>query len=111
MPEWPIVFQHFVVAAIGFAAAGAAASAYSLVFDGPVRFERAPRGRFGRLMHVLLLMFAGPFVLARNSFKARRVQNRAMGWLAASGAIAATWCLMSGLFILTVLQSAGVPLL
>jgi hypothetical protein len=53
----------------------------------------------------------GRWCLARNSFKARRVQNRAMGWLAASGAIAATWCLMSGLFILSLLQSAGVPLL
>ena len=111
MPEWNDVFQHFLVAGIGFAAAGAAASVYGMVLHRPVRFEKAPEGRAGRLMHVLLLMFAGPLVLARNSFRARRLQNRAMGWIAASGAIAATWCLMSGLFILTMLQSAGVPLL
>jgi hypothetical protein len=111
MPEWNLVFQHFIVAGIGFAAAGAAASVYGLLLEGPARFERAPQGPFGRFMHVILLMFAGPVVLARNSFKARRVQNRAMGWLAASGAIAATWCLMSGLVILCLLQSAGVPLL
>ena len=111
MPETGVVFQHFLVAGIGFAAAGAAASLYALLLEGPARFERLPAGRIGRVLHVVLMMFAGPVVLARNSFRARRLHNRAMGWLAASGAIAATWCLMSGLVILSLLQSSGLALL
>ncbi|MEM8878489.1 MAG: hypothetical protein AAGD23_11565 [Pseudomonadota bacterium] len=111
MPDLSVIFQHFLVAGVGFAAAGAAASVYNMVLHRPVRFERAPDSRLGRLMHVLLLMFAGPLVLARNSFRARRIENRAVGWVAASGAIAATWCLMSGLFILSMLRSASAALL
>lgn len=100
------LFQHFVVVLIGLAAAGASHSIYRLVIDAQPRFDKRPEHTGMAVLHVLLLLFAGPLILARNSYRGRVVEGRAMGWIAASGGIAAGWCLLSGVFILTVINAA-----
>ncbi|MCB1473491.1 MAG: hypothetical protein H6878_11875 [Rhodobiaceae bacterium] len=104
MSAFVTLLQHVVVVLIGFAAAGVAHSAYNLAIAQPPRFDHRPKGTGAAVLHVLLLLFAGPMVLARNSYRGRVVEGRAMGWIAASGGIAAGWCLLSGVFILTLID-------
>ena len=107
MPEFHVLVQPALVCALGFAAAGTAVSLYRFFMEAPLRFDKPPQTRSQRVFHVFALLFGGPMILARNSYRARRLHSRALPWVAASGAIAAGWCLFSGLFILTVLSRLG----
>ncbi|MFN0264032.1 DUF6949 family protein [Tepidamorphus sp. 3E244] len=98
--------MHLLVVFIGIAAAGVAQSAYRLLISDRPRFDKRPEAPSKAVLHVILLLFCGPLVLARNSYRGRMMHGRPIGWIAASGGIAAGWCLMSGVFILTVIEFA-----
>lgn len=100
------IIQHIVVVLIGLAAAGAAQCAYKMFVADRPRFDKRPEATGKAFLHVLLLLFCGPLILARNSYMGRVRQGRALGWVAASGGIAAGWCLLSGVFILTLFDIA-----
>jgi hypothetical protein len=86
-------------AACGFVAAGVLASLYQLVTDKPPRFaidlETIGKGLAG----ILLCAFAGPFIIMRNAIRGRTIENRPVGWLVASTAIATGWSLCSGIVV------------
>lgn len=100
------LLMHVLLLLIGLAAAGAAQAAYRLLISDKPRFDRRPEAVSLAVLHVVLLLFCGPLVLARNSYLGRVRQGRAMGWIAASGGLAAGWCLLSGVFILTAINFA-----
>ena len=86
-------------AACGFVAAGILASFHQLLTGQPARFaidlETIGKGLVG----VLLCAFAGPFIIMRNAIRGRLIENRPMGWLVASTAIATGWSLCSGIVV------------
>lgn len=89
----------FAIAA-GFVAAGVLSSFYQLVTATPARFEFDTERLSAGLVQIVLLMFAGPAILMRNAIRARLIEHRHPGWLAASAAIAACWSLCSGVVVL-----------
>jgi hypothetical protein len=86
-------------AACGFVAAGILASAHQVLTGQPARFaidlETLGRGLLG----VMLCAFAGPFIIMRNAIRGRMIENRPVGWLVASTAIATGWSLCSGIVV------------
>lgn len=85
--------------ACGFVAAGILGSFHQLLTDRPPRFaidlETIGRGVIG----VLICAFAGPFIIMRNAIRGRMIENRPVGWLVASTAIATGWSLCSGIVV------------
>lgn len=101
------VFVLFEAAAIGFVVAGLIGSFYQLVTNKPPRFVAEFEGMVGMLAASVLCMVAGPFIIMRNAIRGRRIEQRPLGWLAASSAIALAWSMCSGILVLyTVIRLA-----
>ena len=86
-------------AACGFVAAGVLGSFYQLLTDQPVRFAIDLETMGKGLLGVLICAFAGPFIIMRNAIRGRMIENRPVGWLVASTAIATGWSLCSGIVV------------
>lgn len=86
-------------AACGFVAAGILSSFHQLLTDRPVRFAIDLETMGKGLLGVLLCAFAGPFIIMRNAIRGRMQENRPVGWLVASTAIATGWSLCSGIVV------------
>lgn len=87
-------------AAVGFVAAGLIGSFYQLVTNKPPRFVAEFEGMVGVLAASMLCMMAGPFIIMRNAIRGHRIEQRPIGWLAASSAIAFAWSICSGVVVL-----------
>lgn len=85
---------------VGFVAAGLIGSFYQLVTNKPPRFVTEFEGMIGVLAASVMCMLAGPFIIMRNAIRGRRLEQRPIGWLAASSAIAFAWSMCSGLVVL-----------
>lgn len=89
-----------LVATVGFVAAGLIGSFYQMVTNRPPRFVAEFEGMVGAVAAGLICILAGPFIIMRNAIRGRRVEQRPLGWLAASSAIAFAWSLCSGVVVL-----------
>lgn len=107
MSAFQEILSHVLMCMIGLAAAGAAHSLYKIVIRKRPSFTRQSDDAGFALVHVVLMMFAGPLVLTRNAMILRKRDNKPIGWLAASSTIAAAWCLLSGVFVLTLIRYAS----
>ena len=85
---------------VGFVSAGVLGSFYQLVTSKPPRFSVSYDSWIGGFTGLFLCGFAGPFIIMRNALNGRRVENRAIGWLFASAAVASGWSLCSGILVL-----------
>lgn len=94
------VMVLFETAAVGFVAAGLIASFYQLVTNKPPRFVAEFEGMVGVLAASVMCMIAGPFIIMRNAIRGHRIEQRPLGWLAASSAIAFAWSSCSGVVVL-----------
>lgn len=83
----------------GFVAAGILSSFYTVITDRPVRFSIEIETLWRGLVDVVLCAFAGPFIIMRNAIRGRLIEQRPVGWLVASTAIAAGWSLCSGIVV------------
>jgi len=90
----------------GFVAAGLLGSFYQLVTSKPPQFAFEFSNIAAGATTVFMVFFAGPFILLRNALRARLIERRPLGWLAASFAIAAMWSSLSGMFVLQLAISA-----
>lgn len=81
----------------GFVAAGVLSSFYTLLTDRPVRFAIELNTLWRGAVDLILCAFAGPFIIMRNAIRGRMQEQRPVGWLVASTAIAAGWSLCSGI--------------
>ncbi len=86
-------------ASCGFVAAGILGSLHQLLTDRPARFAIDLESIGKGLLGVLLCAFAGPFIIMRNAIRGRMIENRPVGWLVASTAIATGWSLCSGIVV------------
>lgn len=94
------LFVAIFSTATGFVSAGILASFYQLVTDEPARFDIGGDRLMTGVAMIILLMFAGPAILMRNAVRGRMIEGRPIGWLFASGSIAAGWSLCSGVVVL-----------
>jgi hypothetical protein len=91
---------YLYVMAVGFVAAGLAASFAQLVSGEPLRFGVEAKSVLASAATVLLCVLAGPAILMRNAWRAGRAQARSPIWLGLSAMIAGVWSLLSGSVLL-----------
>jgi hypothetical protein len=87
-------------AAAGFVAAGFIGSLYQLLTDKPPRFSVEADSILTSISSTFVCIFAGPFIIMRQAIRGRILEDRPLGWLAASAAIAAGWSLCSGIIVI-----------
>jgi hypothetical protein len=87
-------------AAAGFVAAGFVGSLYQLLTDQPPKFSVEADTIFAGISTAFICIFAGPFIIMRQAIRGRVIEDRPLGWLAASTLIAAGWSLCSGVIVL-----------
>lgn len=92
-------FFYAYVTAIGFCAAGVAASLSQLVTGRPLRFGLEGQATLPALFGVFTRVLAGPAIVMRNALKAALL-GRPPYWLALSTLICAFWSFFSGVVIL-----------
>ena len=56
---------------------------------------------------VPFLVFAAPFIIMRNTVRGRMIEGRRVQFVAMATVIAGFWSMMSGTFVLMLLETAG----
>lgn len=105
---WSNSAQSFIALGVGFAFSGALSNGYQLVTAKPASFrllEQAERKQ--ALAAVPFLVFAAPFIIMRNTLRARRADGGNFGFAAMATLVAGFWSLMSGTIVVMLLQKAG----
>ena len=100
------VFALAYVTCVGFVCAGILSSFYQLVAQRPVGFRVNAETWSGTVASIGMCTFAGPFIIMRNALRGRRIENRPIGWLFGSSAIASLWSACSGVLLLNVAMGA-----
>ena len=85
---------------IGFAIAGMLATGFHLVAARPASFRMMRHGGIVPIFAIMFLAFAAPMIIARNTLRGMRLENRRMEFVFAAAAIACIWSAMSGRVIL-----------
>ena len=101
------VLAFVYVTCVGFVCAGILANFYQLVVQQPVGFRVRVGSWPGVVTSVFMCTFAGPFILMRNALRGRRIENRSIGWLFGSSAIAGVWSACSGVLLLNAITVAA----
>lgn len=91
-----------LIVGIGFVWSGLMGSFYQMVTAQPPAFSVSYNNFFAGFTGILFCAFAGPFILMRNSLRARKIEDRPLGWLVAASAIAFMWSFCSGIVLLEV---------
>ena len=106
MAEYYSVFDvalYIYTVCVGMTVGGILASGYKLFTNKMPSFERGSEPLPIAIALVAVLIFAGPFILMRNTIRSRRLEGRPMPYVAAAGAaLASVWCFFSGIFVLAV---------
>ena len=90
----------FYCAAIGFVAAGVAASFYRMVTSEPPRFSLLGPGWLGAVSTFFFFALSGPAIVMDMAMQQRKASPDAFGWLVAGLAVATLWSLCSGIVVL-----------
>ena len=94
---------------LGFGFAGLIATGYQLLTARPPSFRLLAKGpRPATFAAVPLLVFAAPFIIMRNTLRARRLVGRRFEFVVLSTVIAGFWSLMSGTVVVMALHALGV---
>ena len=93
---------------IGFALAGALASGYQALAQRPAGFGLLQEGVAPRAFAAVpFLVFAAPFIIMRNTVRGRTIEGRRVEFVALATIIAGFWSMMSGTFVLMLLETTG----
>jgi hypothetical protein len=102
----PEAIQSLLQLGIGFAVAGALSSGYQLIAQQPASFRLLAQGALAAsLAAVPFLVFAAPFIIMRNTVRARMIENRRFEFVMLATALAGFWSLMSGSFVVMVFSA------
>jgi hypothetical protein len=105
----PEAVNSFFSLCIGFALAGAFASAYQAFARRPAGFGLLNEGVAPKAFAAVpFLVFAAPFIIMRNTLLGARLERRRFEFVMMATIIAGFWSLMSGTFFLMTLRAAGV---
>jgi hypothetical protein len=104
----PEQLQSLLALALGFALAGVLATGYQCVNGRPASFRLISRtSRLQALLALPLVIFAAPFIIMRNTLRARRILGRRVELVMLSTVIAGFWSLMSGTLVVMLLTAVG----
>ena len=110
MPELPALspdtIESLYSLALGFAVAGLCASGYRLFSLHAPSFRLLEMGPMpARFAAIPLLMFSAPYIIMRNTIRARRLEGRRAEVVMVATVIAGLWSLMSGSVVVLALQA------
>jgi hypothetical protein len=101
--------QSFLALMLGFSFAGLCASAYQLVMQQPASFRLLGQGpKPATFAAIPLLTFAAPFIIMRNTIRARRVITRRFEVVMIATIVAGFWSLVTGSFVVMTLRTVGI---
>jgi hypothetical protein len=104
----PEQLQSFLALGLGFAVAGLLATGYQYLTEQPASFRLISRGPHHRALATLpFVMFAAPFIIMRNTIRARRLAARRFEIVMLETILAGLWSLMSGTLVLMLLAAVG----
>lgn len=104
----PEQIQSFLALVLGFSFAGLCATGYQFLTKRPASFRLLQRGpRPSTFAAVPFLIFAAPFIIMRNTLRARRIERRRFQFVMFSTILAGLWSLMSGTVMVMALQALG----
>jgi hypothetical protein len=93
----PESIQSFYALALGFAWAGFLATGYQAMTRRPASFRLLQRGpRPSAFAAIPFLVFAAPFIIMRNTLRARRFDHWRFESVMVATVAAGIWSLMSG---------------
>jgi len=102
----PETIESLFALAIGFVFAGLCASGYRLFRDHFPSFRLLEVGPVAsRFAAIPLLIFSAPFIIMRNTWRARRMERRRAELVMAATVVAGLWSLMSGTVVVMALQA------
>jgi O-antigen/teichoic acid export membrane protein len=103
----PESLQSFIALGMGFATAGVFATAYQLLTHRPASFRLLQQGAHAStLAAVPFLVFAAPFVIMRNTWRATRMHKRRFEFIMIATIVAGIWSLMSGTVVVMAVRIA-----
>lgn len=104
----PDTLHQSLELALGFALAGALASGYQLLRNHPPSFGLLSGGAgLQAFAAVPFLIFAAPFIIMRNTVRGRQREARPFQFVMIATVVAGFWSLMSGTFVVMLLQGTG----
>lgn len=104
----PEAFNSFFAILIGFALAGALTSGFQAFVQRPAGFGLLTQGaKPTTVAAVPFLVFAAPFIIMRNTVLGRTTEGRRIEFVAMATIIAGFWSMMSGTFVLMLLETMG----
>jgi len=92
-------------AAVGFVAAGIAASFYRWVTAEPARFALLGNGWLAVVSTFLFFAVTGPAIIMDGALKRKFGESNAVGWFLGSLLVASLWSVCSGIIVLEVVLS------
>ena len=93
----PDQIENLLALVLGFAFAGLIATGYQLLARRPASFRLLQNGpRPSAFAAVPLLVFAAPFIIMRNTLRARRFDGRRFESVMVATIAAGMWSLMTG---------------
>jgi hypothetical protein len=104
----PEQIQSFLALTLGFAFAGLCATGYQFLTRRPASFRLLGRGPSpSAFAAVPFLVFAAPFIIMRNTMRARRLVGRRFQFVMISTILSGFWSLMSGTVVIMALHALG----
>ena len=104
----PEALNSFFAILIGFALAGALSSGFQAFVRKPAGFGLLAQDAAKAVAAVPFLVFAAPFIIMRNTVRGRSIEGRRVEFVALATIIAGFWSMMSGTFVLMLLETTGV---
>ena len=84
----------------GFVFSAVLGSFWQLFKSEPVGFSVTYSSWIAGFSGVIFCVFAGPFIIIRNSIRGRKIEGRPVGWIVAASGIASLWSFCTGLVII-----------
>lgn len=104
----PDQIESFLALVLGFAFAGLIATGYQFLTRRPASFRLLTNGpQPAKIAAVPFLVFAAPFIIMRNTMRARRLVNRRFEFVMLSTILAGFWSMMSGTVVVMALHAFG----
>lgn len=104
----PEQIESFLALLLGFAFAGLIATGYQYLTERPASFHLLKNGpTAATFAAVPFLVFAAPFIIMRNTLRARRLAGRRFEFVMFATVVAGFWSMMSGTVVIMTLHALG----
>ena len=99
MAHFELMLTGYIIIT-GFVCSAVLGSFWQIFRSEPVGFAVTYTTWVAGFMGVFFCVFAGPFIIVRNSIRGRKIEGRPLGWVVAASGIASLWSFCTGLVII-----------